>query len=44
MKPKQIFQFFKPEYCIPMVLLKGSDLYFRYFDTLSIYYTSNLKT
>ena len=30
----KFFNFFKPEYFIPGVLLKRSDLYLRYFDAI----------
>ena len=35
---KKFFNFFKPEYFIPGVFEKGSDLYFRYFDANWIYF------
>ena len=43
LKPQQIFRFFKQKYFIPGVLLKGSDLYFRYFDAICIYINSHNK-
>ena len=38
----KFFIFFKPQYFIPGVLQKRSDLYFRYFDTICMY-TKNIK-